>query len=334
MSDTITVIGGSGFIGTELVRQLAGTGRSVRIADTRGSSTFPHLWTFADVRDTASLRAALNGSDTVINLAAEHKDRVRPASLYHEVNVTGAENVCRVAGELSVRRIIFTSSVAVYGFAKPGADEGGPLRPFNDYGRTKLLAESVYENWLAQDSARSLVVVRPTVVFGPRNRGNVFNLLSQIASRHFLMVGDGRNVKSMAFVENVAAFLAASASLGPGGHLFNYVDKPDMSMNDLVLLVRGCMGRPQRVGFRVPFSLGYAAGMFADSAAALLRKEFPISAIRVRKFCATTQFSSSRIAATGFSPPVTLRQGLERTIAYEFLGGRERDGSLPLFESE
>jgi GlcNAc-P-P-Und epimerase len=334
MSGTYAVIGGSGFIGTELVRQLLAAGGAVKILDKNRSSTYPDLWTFADVRDPASLTRALSGAEIIFNLAAEHKDNVRPRSLYDEVNVTGARNVCRAAEELSISKIVFTSSVAVYGFAKPGVDETGELNPFNDYGRTKMLAENEYRTWLARDAGRSLVIVRPTVVFGPRNRGNVYNLLNQMASGRFLMVGTGRNVKSMAFVENVAGFLAASAFQRPGEHLYNYVDKPDFSMMELVLLVKKCLGKPQRIGIRIPYGLGYAGGAIADVAAALLKREFPISAIRVKKFCATTRFDAPRVTSAGFEPPVTLQQGLERTIAYEFLGGRERDGSLPLFESE
>lgn len=330
----VAVIGGSGFIGTELVRQLLGAGHDVRIADKRASSAYPERWTAADVRDVSSLRQPLKSTQVIYNLAAEHKDNVHPRSLYDEVNVDGARNVCRAAEALSIPKIVFTSSVAVYGFAKPDADETAPLRPFNDYGRTKMLAEAVYREWQTREPGRTLVIVRPTVVFGPRNRGNVFNLLNQMASGRFVMVGSGNNVKSMAYVENVAGFLVASAALEPGEHLFNYVDKPDFSMASLVMLVNQCLGRPRRVGIRVPYAVGYAGGLLADAAAAVLKREIPVSAVRVKKFCATTQFSSSRLGSTGFQPPVTLLEGLERTIAYEFLGGREREASLPLFDSE
>jgi len=331
----IAIIGGAGFIGTELTRQLRQKGETVRIVDKRTSATYPALCSIADVRDIPALRAALQGADIVCNLAAEHKDNVRPRTLYDEVNVQGARNVCRIAAELGIPGIVFTSSVAVYGFAAPDTDERGPLVPFNDYGRTKMEAEEVYQEWLSGGAGRMLTIVRPTVVFGPRNRGNVYNLLRQMASGRFAMVGPGKNVKSMAFVENVASFLAAAVTFGPGGHLFNYIDKPDLSMNELVMLVKRCLGLPARVAVRIPYPAAYLGGLAADLAAKAMRKEPPISAIRVRKFCATTQFRSSRIGATGFVPPVSLGEGLARTIAYEFLGGRESDpGPETLFESE
>ncbi len=331
----IAIIGGAGFIGTELARQLLQKGETVRIVDKRTSAMYPALCRTADVRDIPALQAALQGVEVVYNLAAEHKDNVRPRELYDEVNVQGARNVCRIAAEQGIPAIVFTSSVAVYGFAAPDTDEQGPLVPFNDYGRTKREAEEVYQEWRAGGTGRKLTIVRPTVVFGPRNRGNVYNLLRQMASGRFAMVGSGQNVKSMAFVENVASFLAAAATYGPGGHLFNYIDKPDLSMNELVLLVKQCLGLPARIGLRVPYPVAYLGGLAADLASKATGRELPISAIRVKKFSATTQFRSSRVAATGFVPPVPLREGLARTITYEFLGGRERDsGPETLFESE
>ena len=165
--------------------------------DKRLSQTFPDKTRIADVRDIDALRKMVEG-DVIINLAAEHRDDVTPRSLYDEVNVEGAKNVCRVAQEKWINKIIFTSSVAVYGFAEPNTDEKGKFAPFNDYGRTKMLAEQVYKNWYEKDpDNRCLVIIRPTVVFGEQNRGNVYNLLNQIAKGHFIMIGNGQNKKSM-----------------------------------------------------------------------------------------------------------------------------------------
>ncbi|MEM4360079.1 MAG: NAD(P)-dependent oxidoreductase, partial [Candidatus Bilamarchaeaceae archaeon] len=202
----ISVIGGSGFIGTRLCKRLKGSNGDFFIIDKKVSQTFPEETTVVDVREIEGLRKAIKG-DVIVNFAAEHRDDVRPKSLYWEVNVKGAENVCKVAEEKGIDKIIFTSSVAVYGFTEKETFEDGELRPFNDYGITKLEAEKVYINWQKKDpNRRTLVIIRPTVVFGEGNRGNVYNLLKQIASGRFIMVGNGKNIKSMAYVENVAAF--------------------------------------------------------------------------------------------------------------------------------
>ena len=260
-----------------------------------------------------------------------HRDDIRPLSRYDDVNVQGAVNVCEAARENDINKIIFTSSVAIYGFAPSGTDESGEPNYFNDYGRTKYLAEQVYKEWYAEDpNNRTLIIVRPTVIFGEGNRGNVYNLLRQIASRRFVMFGDGKNIKSMAYVENVAAFLEYSLSFKPGLYIYNYIDKPDFEMNILISEARKTLFGKNSVGFRLPSSLGMAIGYFADIVASLIGKNLPVSSIRVKKFMATTQFSSS-VKESGFVPPVSLEEALYKTIHYEFV---EDNSAKPTFETE
>jgi nucleoside-diphosphate-sugar epimerase len=314
----ITLIGGSGFVGTRLITRLLASGYTVTIADKNDSQKYPRLRRYADVREPETLEKALAGSDVVVTLAAEHRDDVNPKSLYDEVNVSGAENVCTVCTKLGIRKIIFTSSVAVYGFAPVGTDETGAVNYFNDYGRTKWLAEEKHRAWLASDAENSLTIIRPTVIFGEQNRGNVYNLLRQIAAGRFLMVGKGTNIKSMAYVENVAAFIEYNLCNSPGEHLFNYIDKPDFDMNTLVSEVYRILGKPGRL-FHWPYWLGIVGGLCFDLLAKILRKKLPVSSIRVKKFCANTMFNSANIQATVFTPSVPLAEGLDRTITYEFI---------------
>ena len=166
---------------------------------------------------------------------------------------------------------------------------------------------------------RSLTIIRPTVVFGEQNRGNVYNLLKQIASGRFLMVGSGRNKKSMAYVENVAAFLQYSLSFGPGEHLFNYIDKPDMDMNTLLEKVKAIMNRNGGINIRIPYPVGYLGGFAFDILSKITGKKYPISSIRVKKFCSDTLFNDENIKQTDFNAPVSLAEGLERTVRYEFM---------------
>lgn len=90
------------------------------------------------------------------------------------------------------------------------------------------------------------MIIRPTVIFGEQNRGNVYNLLRQIASGRFPMVGKGKNKKSMNYVENVAAFIEFCLNLEAGESLFNYFDEPAYDMNHLVLDVYKMLGKKRR----------------------------------------------------------------------------------------
>jgi len=291
----------------------------VLIVDKNPSHAFPDLVTPADVCSIDTLRRAIPEGSVVINLAAEHRDDVRPVTLYDDVNTGGAQNLCTVAREKSINTIIFTSTVAVYGFAPVGTDESGLIAPFNEYGRTKHEAEIVFRQWQNEDPhQRVLVIIRPTVVFGEGNRGNVYNLLKQIASKKFVMIGNGQNRKSMAYVENVASFIEYALNFGPGVHVYNYVDKPDFSMNELVCATNKILSRPNRINLRLPYPVGFAIGKLFDLLANVTNKRFAVSSIRIKKFHADTVFNST-VTNTGFNPPVKLSDALVKTVRHEFM---------------
>lgn len=314
----VTVIGGSGFVGSRLCKRFNNKKVNFQIIDKLSSNFFPNNVIIADIRFPINM-SAIGCPSAIINLAAEHHDNVTPISLYDQTNIDGARNVCQLARDKNIQKIIFTSSVAVYGYAPLGTDEFGKIKPFNDYGRTKWEAEQVYKVWQSEDPEnRTLVIIRPTVIFGERNRGNVFNLLRQIASGKFLIVGNGLNRKSMAYVENVAAFLEYSISFKPGIHIYNYIDKPDFTMNQLVSHVNILLGRSSEIKVRLPYLFGLLIGKIFDAVAFVSNKKFPISAIRVKKFCANSVYESA-IDKTGFIPPVGLMEAIEQTVKYEFI---------------
>ena len=318
---TVLLIGGSGFIGSELARQLTAKQLDFAIADIRPSQIFPKHCQIADVTSEEALDSLSTiGAQAIFLLAAEHRDDVQPRSRYALVNVEGARNVAKFAEKQGIQKIVFTSSVAVYGFADPETGENGEINPFNDYGRTKAEAERVLLDWQAGDAEnRSLTIVRPTVVFGPGNRGNVYNLLKQIAQRRFVMIGNGLNRKSMAYVENVAAFLAFALDFGPGIHKYNYIDKPDFDVNTLVAQVNDILHNKKEVGLRLPIGLGIIIGHIADVVAKVTGRSLPVSAIRVQKFVKETSFSSRVHDLPGFVAPVSIKEGLRRTLDSEFI---------------
>ena len=315
----IAITGGSGFIGTRLAAELLAAGHDVAILDKVASGAYPDRSHAVDVRDPAALAARLAGVACVYHLAAEHRDDVRPIALYDQVNVDGARNLVAACRANNIRRIVFTSSVAVYGLNLAGTSEDAPPAPFNDYGRTKHAAELVFGEWADEHPARSLAMVRPAAIFGEGNRGNIYNLVRQINSGRFVMVGDGRNCKSMGYVGNLAAFLAfLGACAAPGVRILNYADKPDFSMNDLVALARRATGQGHSPPLRIPYWLGLAGGACLDLASGITGKSLPVSAVRIRKFCASTTIDVRRLQDTGFKPPFTLGEGMERFLAHEF----------------
>ncbi|MFZ2169083.1 MAG: NAD-dependent epimerase/dehydratase family protein, partial [Methylococcaceae bacterium] len=297
------VIGGSGFVGSRLIQELQPAWDVVNL-DKVDSSLFSSITHRMDVREPDSFMHYMQGIDTVVLLAAEHRDDVTPASLYFDVNVQGMRNVLAAMDQYGVRRIIFTSTVAVYGL-----DISTPLRetdhvdPFNDYGRSKWEAETILQEWIGKGEGRSALILRPSVIFGEGNRGNVYNLLNQIYSGKFLMIGDGRNRKSMSYVGNVVSFIIYMLNKRwEGIDVFNYVDTPDFDMNTLVTEVYRFKGQ-SAPSLRIPYGIGFLVGRFFDVVAKITRRKFPISSIRIKKFCANTLVDGSKLNATQFVRP-------------------------------
>lgn len=313
----VALVGGSGFIGSRLAEILLHE-HEVLIFDLRINPQFAGKTVQGDVRDLSSLRDRLRGCEAIVLLAAEHKDNVQPPELYYDVNVGGAYNVAQAATALGIKKILFTSSVAVYGPSNSESSEETLPAPSTHYGKSKLQAEDVLRDWAGADPERLLTIVRPTVVFGPGNRGNVYNLFRQIASGRFIMIGDGGNRKSMAFVENVAAFLHHCLNMKDSGvRVFNYSDKPDYRMHELVGEVRGILGLGAP-GLRIPLWLALWAASAFYFCAHLLGKESCITPARIRKFAANTRFSSDLAFLNGFKALFDLQHGIRITLQSEF----------------
>jgi nucleoside-diphosphate-sugar epimerase len=318
----ILTIGGSGFVGSFLIKELHNY--KVGNLDKNPSPFFDNITVKGDIRNLDEIKIP-KSTDSVVLLAAEHRDDVSPTSLYYDVNVQGTKNVLQAMDNAGVKNIIFTSSVAIYGLNKTNPDENHPEDPFNHYGKSKWQAELVIKEWYDNDpDGKSITIIRPTVIFGERNRGNVYNLLKQISSGKFIMIGKGQNKKSMAYVGNIVALIKNRLEKSePGYHIFNYADKPDFSMFELTRIIEEKM-KIKLPSIKIPYLLGVIGGYGFDFISVLLRKKFSISSVRVKKFCATTQFDASKVRSV-FKSPYTLNEGLNKTLEHEFVNKQEDD---------
>jgi nucleoside-diphosphate-sugar epimerase len=312
----VMVIGGSGFIGTHLVAALQREGHEVAIFDAAPSAAFPHLVRRGDVRDGAALIDALRGFDAAIDLAAEHRDDVEPASRYAEVNVGGARNLAAAAVAAGVTRLLFVSSVAVYGRAQPGAGESHPLRPDHPYGASKAEAEAIHRDWQREDPTRALTIVRPTIVYGEGHRGNLRRMIEQLRAGRFALLDGGRNRKSIAYVGNLVDFLASRVSMVPGAHCFNFADPPDPTTAALVDEILALLPARTRRPPSLPYALVLAVAGVAESGNAMLGRSGTITRERVRRFRSETTVAVDALLNTGYRARFDRSEGLRRTIAH------------------
>ena len=131
------------------------------------------------------------------------------------------------------------------------------------------------------------------------------------------MIGDGENRKSIAYVENIASFIKFCSTSNPGIHLYNYADKPDYNMNELVVNIKRILGLNEKIRCRIPFFIAILLGRFFDIFSKIIGRRFAISRIRIEKFCANSVYNTG-VDETGFAAPYALDSALEKTIIKEF----------------
>ena len=314
----ILVTGSSGFIAGFLIPELAARGHEIVGIDKRRGSDFGNYFRFVhgDLLDEGVLDQAMQQVDLILHLAAEHKDFGISEVLYHRVNVDGTNTLLRYATERGVGKMVFFSSVAVYGTSQVATHEGLDPAPESPYGKTKLLAERCVEEWANADPRREAVIIRPTVVFGPRNYANMYRLIESVARRRYVSVGNGENIKSVAYVENLTgATLFAIERMKAGVERYNYADSPHLSTRELVRCIAGHLS--VTVPFiRIPKPLALACTFPLDIVAKATGSDLPITSKRIDKFTSSTQHLAEKIRAVGYEPPYALEEGIRKTVAW------------------
>lgn len=311
----ILISGGSGFIGSYFNEKLDHFIINYDLREPIHPTN--NKFVKGDICDFTALNKAVkdNNIDTIIHLAAAHHDFGISKEGYFEVNGSGTENICRVAEENSIKKIVFYSSVAVYGEnIKPSNEEMTP-NPSNHYGASKLAGEEKLKIW-SKGEGNQAIVIRPCLVYGPRNTANMYNLIRQIDSGRFFNVGKGNNVKSICFVENIVEATMHLVSMldTPGFHFYNYADSPQLTSKETANHIAECLGKKKPMS--VPKVLLQMGAIPFDMLIKLTGKNLPISSARVNKFATETYHKAEKILDTGFYPKLDNLQGLQKMVEW------------------
>ena len=206
MTESVVVFGGSGFIGTHLVRRLTSNGGDCKIISVDIRKPRERIsgveYREADVRNLDSFELGANVT-RIYNLAAVHTTPGHPNHEYYETNVAGALEITKLAERCGVNNIVFTSSISVYGPSEEMKTEASTPSPVSAYGRSKLLAEQVHNAWLDRGTGRTLTIVRPAVVFGPGEGGNFTRMAALLARGIFIYPGRKDTIKACIYVEDL-----------------------------------------------------------------------------------------------------------------------------------
>lgn len=240
------VVGGAGFIGTHLLRDLRRQGMDTLVSADIAPPTAPVAgvaYHRADVR--RSLDIDPYDIDVIYNLAGLVTTPGHPDAEYYETNIAGALSVCRFAAENRIHTIVFTSSMSVYPTGEEIKNESYPPDPVNAYGASKLRAEQVHEQWVDGDARRRLVVSRPAVVFGPGERGNFRRLWTLIRRGAFVYPGRRDTIKACGYVDDLVDSFRFALSLDERKFLYNFAYEERLTIEDVCRMVSRELGRPQ-----------------------------------------------------------------------------------------
>ena len=315
----ILVTGGTGFIGSHLVDRLVALGRPVRCLVRRPSAagTLPSVIELAhgDLETGAGLTEALRGVHTVIHLAGVTK--ARTVAGYDRGNATATENLLRAAAHLNeIGRFVHVSSLAAAGPSpadRPLAETDEP-RPVSHYGRSKLAGEQAVRR---SPLAERAVIVRPPVVYGPRDR-DVYQVIRAVARGWMAQIGPTPRRFSHIYVGDLVDGLIVSADhigSSAGGQVFYLANAAPVSWDEFGKVAARLMGRDVRT-VAIPQNVAYVLGLCAEWWSNLSGKAGILSRDKVREACCSGWVCDSGHARRelGFSASTSLEEGLRRTL--------------------
>lgn len=318
-SSIVLITGATGAVGPAVVAAAMASGLRVRTlsrhADASSRPGVEHI--VGDIRDATVRRRALEGVEGVLHLAAVLHlvdPRAQRDAAYGEVNADATRGLAEDARDAGVRRLVFFSTIAVYGKSAPvTADESTAPRPDSPYAHSKLAAERVVLGTINHERQPLGVVLRLAAVYGPRLKGNYRTMLRHLAAGRPLPLLPGVNLRTLVFDTDVAdAALLALATPAAAGCVFNVTDGTAHTLRAITASMCAALGRPApRIG--VPAGVAAAAVRIARP---LLVGRLAALGAQVEKFNEHNAVNGARIrTALGFTPQVALDEGWRRTVA-------------------
>lgn len=247
----ILITGSNGFLGKHLVHRLQRS--PLILLDRKLSSYSEHCCYQAELNGSADYKEALHGIETLVHLAARvhvmDDDECDPLEAYRQVNTSGTANLARQAANAGAKRFIFVSSIKVNGEkTMPGSpftmeDEHAPE---DDYGLSKSEAElQLFE--IGKETGMEIVIVRPTLVYGPGVKANFASLMNLVSKGAPLPFGCIKhNRRSLVSVTNLVDLIVTCIDHPKAANqIFLVSDDHDVSTSEMVAQMAKALGKPQ-----------------------------------------------------------------------------------------
>ncbi|AMQ87965.1 UDP-glucose 4-epimerase family protein [Marinobacter sp. LQ44] len=309
MNKRLLVTGGSGFVGSALIKRLLSEHREV-FAVGRSEVDLPvETVKVSSFSELGALGNKLGSVDVVVHCAARahimNDDTQDPLAEYRKVNVDGTLNLARHAAESGVKRFVFVSSIKVNGEqtlpGNPFTEDVAPA-PEDPYGISKYEAEQQLQA-LSAETGMELVIIRPPLVYGPGVKGNFASMIRLMEKGLPLPLGAVGNKRSLVALDNLVDLIVTCVdNPAAANQVFLAGDGQDLSTTELLRGVANAMGKS---AWLLPVPAG-----FLMLGASMLGKR----AVAQRLLGSLQVDISKAREILGWQPPVSVEEGLARAV--------------------
>ncbi len=266
-----------------------------------------------DVRQPLTAAELPSHAELVANFAAVHREPGHEPYEYFTTNLLGAEHVCAWAEQVNCPQMVFTSSIAPYGPTEEAKEETAIPVPVSPYGASKLAAEKIHIAWQRGGQNRQLTIVRPGVVFGAGEGGNVTRLIRSVLGRYFFYMGNKQTRKAGGYVKELchAIFwvMEKQREQKNGVRLFNFTMNPAPTVQEYVETTCKVAG-VQRFVPAVPYPCLLGASYLIEALSRPLGIHQPINPVRIRKVVRSNNIIPGYLRDAGYLYCYTLEEAL------------------------
>jgi nucleoside-diphosphate-sugar epimerase len=265
-----------------------------------------------DVRNPLNWFLPAESVNLVVNFAAIHREPGHEGHEYYQTNLLGAENICAWAELVDCNKVIFSSSISPYGPSEDERDETSIPTPTSPYGGSKLVAEKIHLIWQARDNLnRRLVIVRPGVIFGPGEGGNVSRLIKAVLRRYFFYMGNNETRKAGVYVKELCHAIwwvvEYQNSKNEYVSLFNMSMNPGPSIEEYVKTICHVAG-VRRFVPRVPYRLLLIVSYAIDGFSKPFGIKHPFSPVRIHKLVRSNNIRPNYLVDKGYQYRYSLEE--------------------------
>ncbi|HIY03116.1 MAG TPA: NAD(P)-dependent oxidoreductase [Candidatus Blautia faecipullorum] len=245
-------------------------------------------------------------NDIIFNLAAVHRTPGHPDYAYFGTNIKDAENITAFAEKYGIKKILFTSSIAPYGAAEELKEETTLPTPNTPYGISKLVSEKIHMIWQAKDTSHELTIVRPGIVYGKGEHGNMTRLYKGQKGHYFVYTGRKDTIKACIYVKELCRFFAYRMIENnfPGVDIYNCTFEPAYNIQQICETMQKATGMKRHI----PLIPGGLLMTVATIVGPLGGKKLGIHPARVKKLMISTNICGKKLTQSGYKFHYTLEE--------------------------